>query len=172
MFFFHVMSLFSVSPFGLSERMPVGKYYCDYCDKEFQDTLSSRKRHIQSIQHIRAKALWYDSILHSAPSESNQSYGEGILRGVCNRFLKMGSCPYGDSCKYIHPKNLGSSGARLPSDNMQQPATIAGTQLPTGVLLQGDILKDTMGMTWSNLPPSLRPPPEGGWPPLPPVEWG
>ena len=41
--------------------MPLGKYYCDYCDKEFQDTPFARKRHLQGLQHLRAKALWYDS---------------------------------------------------------------------------------------------------------------
>lgn len=42
--------------------MPSGKYYCDYCEKEFQDTQVARKRHLQSNPHLRAKALWYSSI--------------------------------------------------------------------------------------------------------------
>lgn len=42
--------------------MPLGKYYCDYCDKEFQDTAAARRRHLQGVQHQRAKALWYDSL--------------------------------------------------------------------------------------------------------------
>ncbi|TKY52340.1 Zinc finger CCCH domain-containing protein 3 [Spatholobus suberectus] len=41
--------------------MPVRKYYCDYCDKQFQDTPADRKRHVQGIQHQQAKARWYDS---------------------------------------------------------------------------------------------------------------
>ena len=41
--------------------MPLGKYYCDYCDKEFQDTPYVRKRHLQGLQHLRNKALWFDS---------------------------------------------------------------------------------------------------------------
>lgn len=41
--------------------MPSGKYYCDYCEKEFQDTQVARKRHLQSNPHLRAKALWYSS---------------------------------------------------------------------------------------------------------------
>ena len=42
-------------------EMPLGKYYCDYCDKEFQDTQYARKRHLQGLHHIRNKALWFDS---------------------------------------------------------------------------------------------------------------
>jgi U11/U12 small nuclear ribonucleoprotein SNRNP20 len=42
--------------------MPLGKYYCDYCDKQFQDTAAARRRHLQGSQHQRARALWYDTI--------------------------------------------------------------------------------------------------------------
>jgi hypothetical protein len=44
--------------------MPLGKYYCDYCDKQFQDTPAARKRHLQGVQHQRARALWYDTARH------------------------------------------------------------------------------------------------------------
>ena len=50
--------------------MPLGKYHCDYCDKQFQDTPSARKRHLQGLQHQRAKALWYDSFRGSSLSLS------------------------------------------------------------------------------------------------------
>ncbi|KAB1202087.1 Zinc finger CCCH domain-containing protein 3 [Morella rubra] len=36
----------------------------------------------------------------------------------------------------------------------------------------GDLVGDRMGMSLGNLPPSLKPPPEGGYPPLPFVDWG
>ncbi|KAJ0561578.1 putative matrin/U1-C-like, C2H2-type zinc finger, Zinc finger C2H2 superfamily [Helianthus annuus] len=42
--------------------MPLGKYYCDYCDKQFQDTPFHRKRHLQGLHHQKAKALWYASV--------------------------------------------------------------------------------------------------------------
>ena len=42
--------------------MPLGKYYCDYCDKQFQDTAAARRRHVQGSQHQRARALWYDTV--------------------------------------------------------------------------------------------------------------
>ncbi|KAK6159775.1 hypothetical protein DH2020_003156 [Rehmannia glutinosa] len=48
------------------EKMPLGKYYCDYCDKQFQDTPASRRRHLQGVAHQRAKALWYDTFRTSS----------------------------------------------------------------------------------------------------------
>ncbi|KAF8401250.1 hypothetical protein HHK36_012182 [Tetracentron sinense] len=79
--------------------MPLAKYSCDYCDKQFQDTPSARRRHLQGVQHQRAKALWYDT-------------------------------------------------------------------------WKGDAVRDGMGISLGNLPPSLRPPPEGGYQPLPFLDWG
>nr|GMD88518.1 zinc finger CCCH domain-containing protein 3 isoform X1 [Ipomoea batatas] len=80
--------------------MPLGKYYCDYCDKEFQDTPAARRRHLQGIQHQRAKALWYNSLLNPLVHNDPESFG----KGVCNRFVRTGSCQYGESCRYYHPK--------------------------------------------------------------------
>ncbi|KAL9427065.1 hypothetical protein AB3S75_033785 [Citrus x aurantiifolia] len=155
--------------------MPLGKYYCDYCDKQFQDTYFARKRHLQGIQHLRAKALWYDSL-----NETNQTYPDGFPKGVCSRFVKAGFCPFGDSCKYLHPKNnpaqnTGNQGLRATgftdinarSSSVDQRIYLAG-----GSSFPGDMMRDSMGMSWGNLPPSLKPPPEGGYPLLPFVDWG
>ncbi|KAI3445458.1 hypothetical protein Pfo_002123 [Paulownia fortunei] len=85
--------------------MPLGKYYCDYCDKQFQDTPASRRRHLQGVAHQRAKALWYDAVRSSSQFGLNQAQDPlSMGKGVCNRFVRTGSCQYGDSCKYYHPK--------------------------------------------------------------------
>nr|GEY91531.1 zinc finger CCCH domain-containing protein 3 isoform X1 [Tanacetum cinerariifolium]GEY92467.1 zinc finger CCCH domain-containing protein 3 isoform X1 [Tanacetum cinerariifolium] len=152
--------------------MPLGKYYCDYCDKEFQDTPFHRKRHIQGIQHQRAKASWYSSIFTQTPAPAlGFNHTSSPTPGVCNRFIRTGSCPYGDSCKYFHPsQNLQSNNqgftaansmnTHLPSFQMNQP--IERSSLPGGM----------GGVMLGNLPPSLRPPPEGGYLSLPFVDWG
>ncbi|XP_059438562.1 zinc finger CCCH domain-containing protein 3 [Corylus avellana] len=152
--------------------MPLGKYYCDYCDKQFQDTPYARKRHLQGLHHLRAKALWFDSF---NLQDANQAYTEGFGKGVCNRFVKTGFCQYGDSCKYFHPKNnlpnVNAQGVSGLVDNNQSPST-PGNRLVGGGTLSGDVLLDSIGMSWHNLPPSLKPPPEGGYQPLPFVDWG
>ncbi|KAG8649588.1 zinc finger CCCH domain-containing protein 3 isoform X2 [Manihot esculenta] len=156
--------------------MPLGKYYCDYCGKEFQDTPVARKRHLQSSSHHRAKSLWYNSFKSTDPNQAYIDGGAGFAKGVCNRFVKSGFCPYGDSCKYLHPtssNNLQTNGSLSQGlmNNVQSPV-ILGNQLVGGISLPGDMLRDSMGMPWGNLPPSLQPPPEGGYPPFPFVDWG
>uniref|UniRef100_A0A0E0MU08 C3H1-type domain-containing protein n=1 Tax=Oryza rufipogon TaxID=4529 RepID=A0A0E0MU08_ORYRU len=130
--------------------MPLGKYYCDYCEKQFQDTPAARKRHLDGAQHHRARALWYDAVrrqeLHGggggAPPLLHQPGAAAI--GVCQHFVRTGTCKFGDSCRYFHPK---------PPPANPGPA-------PSGNILGGHT-------SWGNLPPSLRPPPEGGYPPFP-----
>lgn len=39
-------------------------------------------------------------------------------------------------------------------------------------LVPGGTVRDSMGISLGNLPPSLKPPPEGGYPPLPFIDWG
>ncbi|KAL6495695.1 hypothetical protein OROGR_030258 [Orobanche gracilis] len=133
--------------------MPPGKYSCDYCNKQFQDTPASRRRHLLGIAHQRAKALWYDTVRSSTQFGLNEVQDTlSTAKGVCYRFVRTGSCQYGDSCKYYHPKKI------LPNMNTEGVgASLFGNQ---------------MGTSLGNLPPSLWPPPEGGYPPLPFIDWG
>ncbi|KAF3778956.1 Zinc finger CCCH domain-containing protein 3 [Nymphaea thermarum] len=163
--------------------MPLGKYYCDYCDKQFQDTPSARKRHLQGLQHQRARALWYDSLSRPSPfNDLPQS-----VKPICNSFARTGFCRYGDGCKYFHPKqNLQPSGQAMPGKSFLNASTfIAATLVYRYVLLKpvfvslylhfgcaGSLIKDGMGMSLANLPPSLMLPPDGGYPPLPFIDWG
>jgi hypothetical protein len=43
------------------DEMGISKYYCEYCDKLFNDTPESRKKHLESRQHKLLKKLHYDS---------------------------------------------------------------------------------------------------------------
>ncbi|KAL6142491.1 hypothetical protein ACLB2K_060771 [Fragaria x ananassa] len=150
--------------------MPLGKYDCEYCNKQFQDTPYARRRHLQSLQHLRAKTQWFDSF-----KDPNDAYSQSLGRGVCNRFVNTGFCQYGDACKYFHPKNNQQNtitqGASGVTDNSQS-STVQGNQMVAGSSLPDVVVRDNMGMSWGNLPPSLMPPPEGGYPPLPFVDWG
>ncbi|XP_057469936.1 zinc finger CCCH domain-containing protein 3 [Actinidia eriantha] len=148
--------------------MPLLKYYCDYCDKQFQDTPSARKRHLQGVQHQRAKALWFNSF----PDANHQIHAESFGKGICNRFVRTGSCQYGDSCKYFHPKQnfQGLNPQGIPG-NIQSPS-IPENQLAGGQPFPGVVVRDSMGISLGNLPPSLKPPSEGGYPPLPFIDWG
>ncbi|WOL15970.1 zinc finger CCCH domain-containing protein 3 isoform X1 [Canna indica] len=155
--------------------MPLGKYYCDYCDKQFQDTPAARKRHLQGLHHQRARALWYDSFKepHGAPL----FHPDGSLaKGVCHHFMRTGVCKYGDACKYFHPKQgMLNPASSMTGSNYAVTPPFLSTPVSnlTGDSLSGarNIINQS-GISWGNLPPSLRPPPDGGYPPLPFVDWG
>ncbi|PIN25756.1 U1 snRNP-specific protein C [Handroanthus impetiginosus] len=158
--------------------MPLGKYYCDYCDKQFQDTPAARRRHLQGVVHQRAKALWYDAVRSSAHLGLDQVQDpQSIGKGICNRFVRTGSCQYGDSCKYYHPKknvpNMDTQGTEGTSFvNNAQSQGIPGSLLHGEASLPAVLFGNQMGASLGNLPPSLWPPPEGGYPPLPFIDWG
>ncbi|XP_009386340.1 zinc finger CCCH domain-containing protein 3 [Musa acuminata AAA Group] len=153
--------------------MPLGKYYCDYCDKQFQDTPAARKRHLQGLHHHRARALWYDSFKEPHGAPLFQPYGS-LAKGVCHHFVRTGVCKYGDTCKYFHPKQdvLNPTPAVTGMKYMEaiQIQNSLASNLP-GDSMSGNIINQG-GISWGNLPPSLRPPPEGGYPPLLFLEWG
>ncbi|XP_010493926.1 PREDICTED: zinc finger CCCH domain-containing protein 3-like isoform X2 [Camelina sativa] len=139
--------------------MPSGKYYCDYCEKEFQDTQVARKRHLQSKPHLRAKALWY-----SSSSDLNPQVSNFATKGLCNSFITSNFCPFGNSCRYVHPRsNTGSTG--FTSNTQPHPDML-------NQHIQGDFFSGRPGTGWFDLPPSLKPPPEQGYPQLPSIDWG
>ncbi|OWK15481.1 ZMAT5 [Cervus elaphus hippelaphus] len=52
------------------------RYFCDYCDRSFQDNLHNRKKHLNGLQHLKAKKLWYD--------------------------MFRGQCDFGSNCRFSH----------------------------------------------------------------------
>ncbi|KAF6156484.1 hypothetical protein GIB67_011285 [Kingdonia uniflora] len=141
--------------------MPLAKYHCDYCNKEFQDTSFNRRRHLQGVQHQRAKAQWYDSF-----KEPNQSQSQSLGKGICNHFVRK----FGDSCRYYHPKQ----NTQMPTTEgiIENVAESVQSPIITANQLIGDVSRDGMKISLGNLPPSLRPPSDGGYPSLPFVNWG
>ncbi|GLJ36776.1 hypothetical protein SUGI_0741360 [Cryptomeria japonica] len=77
--------------------MAAGKYYCDYCDKQFQDTPSARKRHLRGIPHQIAKKQWFDSF--SIPSQ-----------GVCRYFAETVNH---NNLLTLHSLRVGAAGGSL-----------------------------------------------------------
>ncbi|KAL7157596.1 hypothetical protein ABFS83_02G087600 [Erythranthe nasuta] len=151
--------------------MPLGKYVCDYCDKQFQDTPGARRRHLQGVAHQRAKALWYDSFRSSSLPGFNQVQDPlSTGKGVCNRFVRTGSCQYGDSCKYYHPnKNLPNM---MSSQGTEGTSFVNNIESQKEASLPAVLSGNQTGASLRNLPPSLWPPPEGGYPAMPFIDWG
>ncbi|XP_056313962.1 zinc finger matrin-type protein 5 isoform X1 [Danio aesculapii] len=73
------------------------RYYCDYCDRSFQDNLHNRKKHLNGVQHHRAKKAWFDNFRDAATLLNDERAKE-----VCRKFLQTGQCVFGTSCRFSH----------------------------------------------------------------------
>jgi len=38
------------------------RYYCDYCQRSFQDIPKNRKKHLNGYAHLRARKEYYEKI--------------------------------------------------------------------------------------------------------------
>ncbi|EOA97693.1 Zinc finger matrin-type protein 5 [Anas platyrhynchos] len=55
------------------------RYFCDYCDRSFQDNLHNRKKHLNGVQHLRAKRAWYDLFREQPQETPTAPFPAGIL---------------------------------------------------------------------------------------------
>eukprot|EP01111_Echinosteliopsis_oligospora_P009407 TRINITY_DN2745_c0_g1_i1.p1 TRINITY_DN2745_c0_g1~~TRINITY_DN2745_c0_g1_i1.p1 ORF type:complete len:127 (+),score=14.91 TRINITY_DN2745_c0_g1_i1:60-440(+) len=114
--------------------MPLPKYYCDYCDRSFNDIPTSRKKHFESKHHKTMVKLHYDSYRDPADLLG----AEQAKRAPCRNLLLTGKCEFGPNCRFSHAFQSG-----FPD--------LAGGVLPQGIKMIEE------------LPPSMLPPPLGGY---------
>ncbi len=119
---------FATSPsFIHSKNMPLPKYYCDYCEREFHDTPSMRKKHFEMRSHKMQVKMHYDSYKGNFKIFFSLKYGfvifffymysfwpvflyadaativqESIGKPLCNAFARTGFCEFGPRCRYSH----------------------------------------------------------------------
>ncbi|KAF4113256.1 zinc finger matrin-type protein 5 [Onychostoma macrolepis] len=171
------------------------RYYCDYCDRSFQDNLHNRKKHLNGVQHHRAKKAWFDNFRDAATVLNEERTKE-----PCRKFLQTGQCVFGTSCRFSHmserhmkmleqkiddekrqkedPDQDGSSTERSIDDWLSR------REKKLAALTSGRVLKmeeeecaETIEippylLSIPDLPPSLHPPPTGGWRVMLHNEWG
>ncbi|XP_054896416.1 zinc finger matrin-type protein 5 [Poeciliopsis prolifica] len=73
------------------------RYYCDYCDRSFQDNMHNRKKHLNGVQHHRAKKAWFDQFRDSAAVLHDEQ-----IKKPCRKFLQKGICDFGPNCRFSH----------------------------------------------------------------------
>ncbi|XP_050779825.1 zinc finger matrin-type protein 5 isoform X1 [Gopherus flavomarginatus] len=73
------------------------RYFCDYCDRSFQDNLHNRKKHLNGVQHLRAKKAWYDLFRDAAAVLLEEQ-----SKKPCRKFLQTGQCDFGFNCRFSH----------------------------------------------------------------------
>ncbi|KAI4875750.1 hypothetical protein NFI96_024268 [Prochilodus magdalenae] len=141
------------------------RYYCDYCDRSFQDTLHNRKKHLNGVQHQRSKKAWLDNF--------------------------RGHCVFGISCRYSHfsERDMRALEQQIederwqkmdhePDETSPQPSVdewLSRREKKRAALAEGSVLKPEEEneaessdvppflLSIPDLPPSLLPPQHGGW---------
>ncbi|XP_015672954.1 zinc finger matrin-type protein 5 [Protobothrops mucrosquamatus] len=167
------------------------RYFCDYCDRTFQDNLHNRKKHLNGVQHLRSKEVWYNLFRDAATILQEEQ-----KKKPCRKFLQTGHCDFGSNCRFSH-----MTGADLEKLNMQvqeerraKEQQQDGTVLPVGTIeawlekrakrlraAQRDSPHSEEELVFQyppgwppvqELPPSLRAPLPGGWTIPPGLHWG
>eukprot|EP00002_Diphylleia_rotans_P039733 TRINITY_DN9288_c0_g1_i2.p1 TRINITY_DN9288_c0_g1~~TRINITY_DN9288_c0_g1_i2.p1 ORF type:complete len:159 (-),score=36.19 TRINITY_DN9288_c0_g1_i2:77-553(-) len=158
--------------------MPIAKYYCDYCDKQFVDTPVARRKHFESKTHQTQVKMHYDSF-----KDPTELLIEESKKPPCTTFQRTGSCNFGTQCRFSHlspamMQNAISASASLASTNLSEDKQSSFPSWTTPVhdlaepLVQ-DQAQTPVLISHVELPPSLLPPPPGGYSFLaPPAEWG
>ncbi|MGH0172550.1 UNVERIFIED_CONTAM: hypothetical protein FKN15_063643 [Acipenser sinensis] len=73
------------------------RYLCDYCDRSFQDNMHNRKKHLNGVQHHRAKKAWFDLFRDAALILADEQ-----AKKPCRKFLQTGQCVFGMNCRFSH----------------------------------------------------------------------
>ncbi|XP_061025896.1 zinc finger matrin-type protein 5 isoform X3 [Eubalaena glacialis] len=140
------------------------RYFCDYCDRSFQDNLHNRKKHLNGLQHLKAKKLWYDMFRDAAAILLDEQNKRPCRKFLLTEERRATEWPLDvTELPEVHVDDwLEKRAQRLSSAPSSRAEPIRATvfQYPVG---------------WppvQELPPSLRAPPPGGWPLQPSVQWG
>uniref|UniRef100_A0A3B3QPB8 Zinc finger matrin-type protein 5 n=1 Tax=Paramormyrops kingsleyae TaxID=1676925 RepID=A0A3B3QPB8_9TELE len=93
------------------------RYYCDYCDRSFQDNMHNRKKHLNGVQHHRSKKAWFDNFRDAAAILAEEQ-----TKKPCRKFIQTEvqvkrlaglsvirttsysscQCVFGSSCRFSH----------------------------------------------------------------------
>ncbi|EDO47452.1 predicted protein [Nematostella vectensis] len=161
------------------------RYYCDFCDRSFADSPQNRKKHNNGVQHQRNRKLHYDSFKDPAELLAEES-----SKPPCKKFFSTGTCAFGPNCRYSHTNPEMLLAAQAEKDAARQRDTgpsvedwISRWKKRRRIREEKDKVtteQDEMPVYTLPLglppvyllPPSLRPPPPGGYAQLPGVGWG
>ncbi|XP_077617751.1 zinc finger matrin-type protein 5 isoform X1 [Crocuta crocuta] len=106
-------------------------YFCDYCNRSFQDNLHNRKKHLNGLQHLKAKKVWYDMFRDAAAillDEQNKR--------PCRKFLLTGQCDFGSNCRFSHmsERDLQELSIQVEEERRAREWPLDVVELPEGHL--------------------------------------
>ncbi|NP_001133109.1 zinc finger matrin-type protein 5 isoform X1 [Salmo salar] len=173
------------------------RYYCDYCDRSFQDNMHNRKKHLYGVQHHRSKKAWFDNFRDAAAILYDEQ-----TKKPCRKFLQTGQCVFGNNCRFSHMSERDMENLRMQIEDERRSREdpehrsspersieewLTRREKKRAALSSGSVLKEEDEedednqpendipphfLTIPDLPPSLLPPPPGGWKVKVRTEWG
>ncbi|KAL4004593.1 protocadherin alpha [Sarotherodon galilaeus] len=172
------------------------RYYCDYCDRSFQDNMHNRKKHLNGVQHHRAKKAWFDNFRDSAAILNDEQE-----KKPCRKFLQKGICDFGFNCRFSHMTEEELFNLKRQVEDERQHRENSDDRIMPGRSIEewlsrrekkraalgskGDLKNEEDSeesqaengilqqlLSIPDLPPSLQPPPPGGWKVNMNTEWG
>ncbi|XP_003965546.2 zinc finger matrin-type protein 5 [Takifugu rubripes] len=173
------------------------RYFCDYCDRSFQDNMHNRKKHLNGVQHHRAKKAWFDHF-----KDSSAVLDEEQAKKPCRKFMQKGICDYGPNCRFSHMteqdifylrrqveeekrRKEGFEDKLFHERSVEDWLSRREKKRKSAPSTKGDLTteedseedqsdRDVLLQLLSvhDLPPSLLPPPSGGWKVQENAEWG
>lgn len=169
------------------------RYYCDYCDRSFQDNKHNREKHLNGVQHHRAKKAWFDHF-----KDPKAILLEEQAKKPCRKFLQKGICDFGQNCRFSHmseedflnlkrqmevENSQKHSEDKFLSDRSIEDWLSKRERRLNAQCNEGDLKTEVEEcpeesnvppqlLTIPNLPPSLLPPPVSGWKVSVQTEWG
>ncbi|XP_077996239.1 zinc finger matrin-type protein 5-like [Glandiceps talaboti] len=174
------------------------RYYCDYCDKTFPDNPQNRKKHLNGIQHQLAAKSHYDQFKDPAIKIKEEAQKNPCRRFQQTGFCNFGvSCRY----SHMTPESLEALEREIEHRKIQKlnKRKRRLAKLDEGFSLDDWLAKklkkketkesktesttstDADDITFTlppelqgvpNLPPSILPPPQGGYQVTETAEWG
>ncbi|XP_039242919.1 zinc finger matrin-type protein 5 isoform X1 [Pipra filicauda] len=107
------------------------RYFCDYCDRSFQDNLHNRKKHLNGVQHLRAKRVWYDLFRDAAAILQEEQ-----TKKPCRKFLQTGQCDFGSNCRFSHmtEQDLEKLSAQVQGEKRLKELRQEGADIPPGTI--------------------------------------
>lgn len=157
--------------------------------------MHNRKKHLNGVQHHRAKKAWFHHFRDSAAILHDEQ-----LKKPCRKFLQKGICDFGANCRFSHmseedmfhlqrqvedehkddsedpcSRRCPSIDEWLSRRKKRRPSASSKGDLKTEEESEEgqtdrDILQQLLSIP--DLPPSLLPPPLGGWRVKVETEWG
>ncbi|EEB10686.1 conserved hypothetical protein [Pediculus humanus corporis] len=73
------------------------KYYCDFCNRYFNDDKNTRAKHESSVSHINLKKEHYNMF-----RDPETILKEETVKKPCRKFHNEGFCSFGGSCTFSH----------------------------------------------------------------------